>query len=189
MAFVRIQPLAQRYHTPITWKPVLVGGVFNAVNPGLYAARESLFNNEHRLAHYMKDIQDWAKYCDITIGWPEFHPVNSVKAMRGCFVAQEYGLLPAYAKAVFECYWGQEQDISKEDILKPIIKQLGIDDSEFFEKIQSQAYKDKLRSNTEELIERGGYGSPTIFINKDDMYFGNDRLPLVEAKLHLLQSD
>ena len=43
-----------------------------------------------------------------------------------------------------------------------------------------------LRRNTDELIERGGFGSPTLFINRDDMYFGNDRLPLVEHRLKQL---
>jgi 2-hydroxychromene-2-carboxylate isomerase len=43
--------------------------------------------------------------------------------------------------------------------------------------------KERLRQNTEELIARGGFGSPTIFIGGDDMYFGNDRLELVEAAL------
>ena len=31
------------------------------------------------------------------------------------------------------------------------------------------------------LIARGGFGSPTMFVNGDDMYFGNDRLELVRA--------
>lgn len=183
MAFVRLQPWAKKYDIDVDWKPILVGGVFNAVNPGLYQAREAMFNNERRLSHYMKDIQDWAEYCDIDIGWPEFHPVNSVKAMRGCFVAEEHGLLAPYARQIFEAYWGREEDISKDEILSPIIDELGIDKNEFFNKIQSQAYKDKLRVNTEELIDRGGYGSPTLFLNGDDMYFGNDRLPLLENKL------
>ena len=43
--------------------------------------------------------------------------------------------------------------------------------------------KAKLRANTDELIERGGFGSPTIFVDGDDMYFGNDRLPLVREAL------
>ena len=37
----------------------------------------------------------------------------------------------------------------------------------------------RLRGNTDELVARGGYGSPTIFVDRTDMYFGNDRLPLV----------
>jgi 2-hydroxychromene-2-carboxylate isomerase len=43
--------------------------------------------------------------------------------------------------------------------------------------------KARLRGNTDELIARGGYGSPTIFVDGQDMYFGNDQLPLVEAAL------
>ena len=51
------------------------------------------------------------------------------------------------------------------------------------EEIKKQNTKDLLRSNTDELINRGGFGSPTIFINGDDMYFGNDRMELVRKKI------
>ncbi len=50
-------------------------------------------------------------------------------------------------------------------------------------RIKDDDIKGRLRANTEELIARGGFGSPTMFVNKTDMYFGNDRLPLVEAAL------
>ncbi|MGZ3404022.1 MAG: DsbA family protein, partial [Phenylobacterium sp.] len=53
------------------------------------------------------------------------------------------------------------------------------DPAAVFEAIAQGAVKDQLRANTEELIARGGFGSPTIFVGGDDMYFGNDRLPLV----------
>jgi 2-hydroxychromene-2-carboxylate isomerase len=43
-------------------------------------------------------------------------------------------------------------------------------------------YKEKLKANTDELIERGGFGSPTIFAD-GVMFFGNDRLALVEHAL------
>ena len=49
--------------------------------------------------------------------------------------------------------------------------------------IKTQAIKDQLRTNTDNLMERGGFGSPTIFINENDMYFGNDRLQLVKEKI------
>ena len=41
----------------------------------------------------------------------------------------------------------------------------------------------RLRANTQEVINRGGYGSPTIFVDRDDMYFGTDQLPLVRRAL------
>ena len=60
---------------------------------------------------------------------------------------------------------------------------MGLDPAQFFTKINSAVYKDKLRATTDELIARGGFGSPTFFLNGDDMYFGNDRLVLIQQKL------
>lgn len=47
--------------------------------------------------------------------------------------------------------------------------------------IASQPIKDALKANTDEAIRRGAFGSPTVFVNGDDLYFGNDRLELVRA--------
>ena len=52
-----------------------------------------------------------------------------------------------------------------------------------FTAIKAQDIKDRLKANTEELIRRGGFGSPTLYVNGEDMYFGNDRLPLLRAAL------
>ena len=53
----------------------------------------------------------------------------------------------------------------------------------FFEYISTQEVKEKLISNTQELMDRGGFGSPTFFIDETDMYFGNDRIQLIEEQL------
>jgi len=63
------------------------------------------------------------------------------------------------------------------------VNSLSINSEQFFAQIASPGCKDKLRANTDELIARGGFGSPTMYIDGDDMYFGNDRLPLVEQAL------
>ena len=68
--------------------------------------------------------------------------------------------------------------------LNGIASACGLDVDQFFEKIRSSVYKDRLRINTDELINRGGFGSPTMFLDGDDMYFGNDRLALIEARLN-----
>lgn len=186
LAFTGVIPLASKYDIELQWRPILVGGVFNAVNQGVYEARESMFSNERRVTHYMKDLGDWADYYGIKISWPEMHPANAVKIMRGCFVAEEAGLLIPYAKRCFETYWGEGRDVSQNEVVADIVRATGLESESFFRKINQQEYKDRLRANTEELIERGGYGSPTLFINDTDMYFGNDRLPLVEHRLKQL---
>ena len=131
----------------------------------------------------MKDLRDWSEYVGITIGQPAVFPVNSVKAMRGAFVAMDEGIVVAYTREIFTSYWTNLRDISLDEVLREIVMHLGMDPDSYFKKISSQNYKDKLRYNTEELIERGGFGSPTMFVDETDMYFGNDRIPLVIQSL------
>ena len=185
-AFTRIVPMAEQLGVSIRWRPHLVGGVFNAVNQEVYEARAKMFNgeNQRRLDYYVKDLGDWAQLCGVQVTMPPGHPISSVKAMRGAFFAEEQGLIVPYSRAVFETYWnGDNPDISSDEVLLGICDSTGLDAEGFFRAIADAQYKDMLRANTDELIERGGYGSPTIFINGSDMYFGNDRLPLVEAAL------
>ena len=188
-AFTRILPMAEVLGVPIQWRPILVGGVFNAVNQEVYAARQKMFDgeNKRRLDYYLKDLNDWARLCGVQVTMPPGHPISAVKAMRGAFFAAQQDLIVPYSRVVFETYWsGADPDIAKDEVLRDICQRVGLDPAAFFAAITEQSCKDQLRANTDEVIERGGYGSPTIFINGDDMYFGNDRLPLVEFKLRSL---
>jgi 2-hydroxychromene-2-carboxylate isomerase len=181
LAFARIHEVAKRTGAVIEWKPVLVGGVFNAVNQDVYERRAN--PDPRKSKYYAKDLADWARFVGIKIGRPAVFPVNSVKAMRGALIALDDGRLVPYATAVFEAYWGDLLDISRPEILGPVAASVGYDAAAFLKRIEEPALKDRLRANTDDLIARGGYGSPTMFVDRGDMYFGNDRLPLVEAAL------
>jgi len=181
LAFCGLDDLVAETGADLVWKPILVGGVFNTVNGSVYEQRAHPV--PAKLRYYGKDLRDWARRAGIEIGSPPVFPVNSVGAMRGCFVALDAGRLPAYARAVFEAYWGELQDISRPEVLEPIVARVGLDPGAFFEAIEQPATKQRLRDTTDELIARGGFGSPTLFVDEDDMYFGNDRLVLVRDAL------
>ncbi len=183
LAFHNIQPLAKEFGAEITWRPILVGGIFNTINPSVYAQREHPV--EAKVAYQKKDLADWARSAELAIKMPPtVFPVNSVKAMRGCiWLSKEGKDMVPFARAVFEAYWGGDQDISRDEVLTEACKRAGVDPQKFFAGIGEQAIKDQLKTNTDEVMARGGFGSPTIFIDKTDMYFGNDRLPLVRDAL------
>ena len=181
LAFRRIEALAEETGADLVWRPILVGGVFNAVNPSVYEQRERPVPAKAR--YYAKDLKDWARHEGVEIRTPVVFPVNSVKAMRGCLVADELGRLPAFASRVFEAYWQAGQDVSQEPVIRALATEAGLDPDELMERIARDDVKARLRANTDELIERGGFGSPTMFVDGDDLYFGNDRLVLVRAAL------
>jgi 2-hydroxychromene-2-carboxylate isomerase len=181
LAFTRLPGVLERTKAVIVWRPILVGGVFNAVNRDVYDRRA---NPEPRKAsYYEKDLQDWARLSGIRIGKPPVFPVRAVAVMRCAIAADEKGALVPFARAAFEAYWGELKDISRRDVLMEVAGKAGLDGEALLARSDSPEIKDRLRLNTEEVIARGGFGSPTMFVNGNDMYFGNDRLPLVEAAL------
>ena len=181
LAFDRIEAFCEKNNAELIWKPFLVGGVFNKVNPSVYQRRENPVPPKDN--YYRKDMNDWARYQRITLIKPSVFPLNSVKALRGAFVAIEEGKISDYSRECFKAYWTDDKDISKEGILQSISEAAGMDGESFMAKIAEEPIKRKLFETTDEIIAREGFGSPTFFINKTDMYFGNDRLELMQAAI------
>ena len=183
LAFTNLQGVVARTGAVITYRPILVGGVFNAVNPAVYAAREQA--DSRRVMHSWKVLNDWAALAGVEMNFPsEFHPAKSVNAMRmACALEDDQAALATFAKAAFESFFGGQQNLDDPDVLVSVANAAGLDGAAIRAASISDETKARLRTNTDELITRGGYGSPTMFVGQNDMYFGNDQLPLVEAAL------
>ena len=178
LSFRGILELKKKKNFEIIWKPILVGGIFNSINPSVYENRKNPV--KEKLQYSQKDLQDWARLRKIQINWPTIFPVNSVKAMRGAFYFIDNGNIETYLEDVFHAYWNEGKDISDIDVLTEIALGNAANETEFLEFISTQVIKDRLIANTQELMDRGGFGSPTFFLGDDDMYFGNDRIQLIE---------
>jgi len=181
LAFVNVQALAKEEGAEVVWRPFLVGGVFNTVNPTMYRMRENPV--PARDAWVKQDMQAWARLAGLTINFPpKVFPVNSVKALRGLLWAKTQGREVELATACFELYWAEDKDISQDDVVAEAARRASLDPVSLAKAITEPGVKEQLKANTDEVIARGGFGSPTIFVG-DEMFFGNDRLPLVREAL------
>ena len=186
LAFRQLRSLSAELDVAVDWKPVLVGGIFNAVNPSVYAFREN--GVPAKQAYHRKDLMDWARHDGVVIRFPPtVFPVNSVKAMRACCWLKPQGLLPAFAESVFKAYWTDDQDISQDAVLAALCAPLGLDAAALLAAAATPEVKAQLKANTDEVIARGGFGSPTMFVGAADMYFGRDRLPLLREAVRRLR--
>ena len=179
LAFKEIEELNNRLNMVLVWKPILVGGIFNTINPSVYESRSNPI--ESKANYSQKDLKDWSKVRNIKINWPTIFPLNSVKVKRGVFYAIERKNESKYIDKVFEAYWKDGKDISSDEVISEIIESFDWINEDFFNYINRDTTKEALKNNTQELIERGGFGSPTIFIENNNMFFGNDRLNLIES--------
>ena len=182
LSFRGILDLRNKKDFDIIWKPILVGGIFNTTNPSVYESRKNPIRE--KLEYSQKDMEDWAKLRKIKFNWPKIFPVNSVKPMRGAFFFLDKQIkIEDYFEAVFRAYWTDGKDISNENCLTSIVASLSESPEDFLEFIEKQETKSRLIDNTQELMDRNGFGSPTFFLNDEDMFFGNDRIQLIENRL------
>lgn len=182
LAFNNIQPILAETGAEVTWRPFLVGGVFNAVNPSVYQARAEPM--DPKTVHNYRWLHEWARVADLPLVFPSaHHPVKSVLAMRACCVLeQDQPTLQRFSKAAFDAYFARGENIDEPNVIQAIAQACDVNGAALVGSSAEQPIKDQLRANTEEAISRGAYGSPTMLLG-DALYFGNDQLPLVQAAL------
>ena len=182
LSFRGILELRKNKEFEIIWKPILVGGIFNSTNPSVYESRKNPV--KEKMEYSQKDMADWAVERNIQFNWPKIFPINSVKSMRGSFYFLDKNQnIEEYIEKVFKAYWTEGKDISSNDCLKDIVTSLSASADDFMEFIDLPETKKRLVDNTQELMDRNGFGSPTFFLDTEDMYFGNDRIQLIKNKL------
>ncbi|MBT5067672.1 MAG: 2-hydroxychromene-2-carboxylate isomerase [Halieaceae bacterium] len=183
LAFNNIQSIIEETQARVVWRPFLVGGVFNAVNQGVYAARSN--PTDPKVIHTFTWLHEWAALADLPLKFPtEHHPIKSVLAMRACCALEsEQDTLYAFSHAVFKAYFTHGRNIDDPSVVADVANTLGIDGERLVDRAGEQVIKDRLRANTQEAITKGAFGSPTMIVNEDRLYFGNDQLPLVRQAL------
>lgn len=160
----------------IEFRPILLGGLMHTIGNKPPALLKS------RGAYLFKDVQRWADYYEIPFEMNPAFPVNTVKALRTALVALEDGVLDKIHQPLFDAVWVHQLDVSDDNVLSAILADAGLAADEVMQRIATAEIKTQLRINTDEAIERGAFGAPTFFID-GEMFFGNDRLPFVEAAL------
>lgn len=190
LALERVREAAIRTGSRIIYRPVLVDDVLRAANPGFPADRTDPV--VVRARYQAKDLADWARYCGLTLRRPRPWPIRPEWAQRGAVAAAEISGqgsagIAAYLAAVFGALFADNQDISDLAVVEALAASAGLDAARFASLVRDEATRREVEKNAAELVAHGGFGTPTFLVatgrDGGDLYFGNDRLPLVEAAL------
>lgn len=187
LALERLREAAIRTGARVDFRPVLVADVLEVANPGFPADRAEAV--PARARYQAKDLTDWARYCGLTLRRPGHWPLRPEWAQRGAVVAAAIGGEPSvrgYLDAAFAALFAEGRDIGDRAFVEAILVATGLDAAEVAAALQDGQADRVLADNAARLLAAGGFGTPSFLVDPGgvaDLYFGNDRLPLVEAAL------
>ncbi len=176
------EALAARTGATLVLRPMLLGAVFKAIGtPDVPLMTWS----EQKRAYYLKDLMRWAEHWGVPFRFSSRFPTNSVKALRTLLALPE-PRRAAFMRATFRAMWAEDLDIASDETLRALLGEVGVggaDADAALARIATQEIKDALFASTKRAIEAGVFGAPTWMVDETELFWGQDRLPLVERAL------
>ncbi len=177
----RLMEIARAANSRIIHRPIDLNRVVEATGPGWFGDRTP----SRRAYFFGRDKAHWSEFRSVPImdRRPTHHD-NDMTLANGMLIA---GLLQAVhidrlAHGMLEAHWRDDADLANRETLAAIGAQVGLDSEPLLHAALSPETRAVYEANSEEAIRRSVFGSPTYFVG-GDMFYGQDRLELVERAL------
>ncbi|MCB9706717.1 MAG: 2-hydroxychromene-2-carboxylate isomerase [Myxococcales bacterium] len=175
LASTQIEALAAAEGAQVSWRPILLGGVFRAIDaPQVPAASMS----PPRARLNLLDMQRWADRWGVPLDMPSAHPRRTVAAMRLLVGVGEGPLRIALTRALFRAYWAEGRDLADRAVVDAIAREHGVDPAI----IDGEEARAGLFASTAEATALGAFGVPVIAVG-ERWWWGQDRLHFVQEAL------
>lgn len=178
LAWTQLPALCSQQGAELVYKPMLLGGVFQATgnaSPGTVLPK----------GRYMDiDLGRFAKRYGVTLVMNPHFPINTLMLMRlliGVQIRQPQRF-DALLTVVFNAMWVNARNMNDPAVAAQALGDAGFSVDEVGALVGDPGIKAALKAQTEEAVERGVFGAPTMFVGKD-MFFGQDRLDFVRETL------
>ncbi len=176
LAWTQLATICNRHKTSLSYKPVLLGGIFKATG------NSTPVTIEPKGKWLFDDITRHARHYDVPFNMNPHFIVNSLIMMRGAIWAQNTGVLEGYNRAMFEATWVNGLNTADEDVIEAVMQQAGLDAAAMLSAAKDDTIKKQLMNLTMQAVDRGVFGAPTMIV-EGELHFGQDRLDWVERRI------
>lgn len=153
----------------IVHRPVLFAGLLKHWGQKGPAEMASKRRYTYRWSHW------WAQSQGIALRYPAAHPFNPLHHLR---LALACGASAPAIRTIFDELWSTGADPADPARFARLLEKLGRKQ----EDLDTPAIKDALRANTEEAVQRGVFGVPTLEVD-GELFWGADAMDFVKAFL------
>jgi len=178
LAWTQLPRLCAEKGANLVFKPMLLGGIFQATGNASPAAVPV------KGRYTSIDFQRFARRYNVLFTSNPHFPINTLTLMRAVIGVQirQPERFQIFLSAIFKAMWVDTLDLNLPELTAATIVEAGFSLEEVQALTNDPEIKNALKANTDEALNRGVFGAPTMFVG-DEMFFGQDRLDFVREAL------
>jgi 2-hydroxychromene-2-carboxylate isomerase len=179
LAASRIDRIETQTGCRFIWKPIASGLLIDRrrANPFRNSQGAGPSNRDYRTC----DARGWATYYGIPFREPAALEVDPVVPALACLAADEQGRLIGCCRLLQQLIFVEGATIDAGAIAS-LPARLRLDEGRFRHDLEAPETRARHEALIDEAERRGAFGVPTFFVDQQ-MFRGNDRLPLLETAL------
>ena len=178
LAWTQIPAIEASTGAQALWRPMLLGGVFQATGNQSPAAVPA------KGRYTFTDFDRFARRYGVPLRHNPHFPINTLLPMRGAIVLQrtQPERLADYCRAMFQAIWGDARNLNEPAEVGAVLAAAGFDPQALLALTNEAQTKQALKDATEEAVRRGVFGAPTFFVG-EQMFWGQDRIDFLKEAL------
>jgi 2-hydroxychromene-2-carboxylate isomerase len=178
LANTRLAGLEERTGTTVVYRPMLLGGVFKATG------NQSPFAEpvEAKRRYFSTELRRAVSRLAVDFEHNPHFPINTLGLMRAAHAARALEVFEKFHATIYSAFWTAGANLGDTDVIEHVLTAEGLDGKAIVALSGQADAKAALRATTDEAVRRGVFGAPTFFV-EEEMFFGNDRMDLVEEAL------
>jgi 2-hydroxychromene-2-carboxylate isomerase len=178
LAATQLPHLCADIGAELVWKPMLLGGVFQATGNQSPAAIPA------KGPYVFEDLKRFARRYGVPFRHNPYFPINTLLLMRGATGMQmrEPERFHPYVEAVYHAMWVEPRNLNDAATVAAVLEEAGFEPERLLVLANDPGVKNRLKADTEAAVRRGVFGAPTMFVGQQ-MFWGQDRLDFVREAL------
>lgn len=178
LAYTQLPKICAQTGSELVYQPMLLGGVFKSTG------NASPISVPAKGRYMLQDLARFAQRYQVQLNFNPHFPINTLLLMRATTGVQMH--LPErfidFIDCLFRALWVDKRNLNDAASVAQVLEQGGFDPQQILDLSNAEDVKTALRNNTEQALQRGVFGAPSMFVG-EELFFGQDRLDFVREAL------
>jgi 2-hydroxychromene-2-carboxylate isomerase len=180
LAATQLDRLAAETGCRVRWRPLFSGDLFAAHGRNPFAGEPP--SGQYRWAYRRRDAERWAAYYGVPYREPEDVRFDPRRLALACTAAASLGAVEPFSRRLFQALFVDGTSPLDDEVCVAVARGVGLAEDAFRAALGQPETWARLTATVEEAVAADVFGVPS-FVVGGEVYFGNDRLPLVRHAL------